>query len=245
MTKFNADTNSMLKILYNLTSHEVYFQARYTLKFFDFCSNASLAQPAERTAVNREVTGSIPVRSAFYSYSFPFIMLHPSPLFIPDLFMHTILMKSGSVDDLMFSWNQSLDEVNIEIPVSNDTTKGDVCVQFGCKCLKIRVCDVSIDELLADPVIADESLWYLEDLPSPSPKRILRIVLAKAHPGSTWSKVFVHQSGDLSQAEEQEARKSILLERFSNENPDFDFSQAQFNGDCTADARSFIGGLTL
>jgi len=37
-------------------------------KFFE--TTASLAQQAERSAVNRKVTGSIPVGSAFYTSNF-------------------------------------------------------------------------------------------------------------------------------------------------------------------------------
>ena len=41
---------------------------------------------------------------------------------------------------------------------------------------------------------------------------------------------------------QQEVQKNILLERFQEENPGFDFSQAQMNGQ-VPDATKFMGGV--
>ncbi len=41
---------------------------------------------------------------------------------------------------------------------------------------------------------------------------------------------------------EQEVRKNILLERFQQENPGFDFSDAKMNGN-VPDPRNFMGGV--
>ena len=41
---------------------------------------------------------------------------------------------------------------------------------------------------------------------------------------------------------QDEVKKQILLERFSQENPGFDFSEAQMNGR-VPDAREFMGGV--
>ena len=40
----------------------------------------------------------------------------------------------------------------------------------------------------------------------------------------------------------EETKKSILLERFSEENPGFDFSEARMDGR-VPDAREFMGGV--
>ena len=41
---------------------------------------------------------------------------------------------------------------------------------------------------------------------------------------------------------QEEVKKNILLERFQKENPGFDFSQAQMNGQ-VPNAREFMGGI--
>ena len=40
----------------------------------------------------------------------------------------------------------------------------------------------------------------------------------------------------------EEVKKNIMLERFQEENPGFDFSSAKFNG-AVPDARTFMGGI--
>lgn len=42
---------------------------------------------------------------------------------------------------------------------------------------------------------------------------------------------------------QEEVKKNILLERFQEENPGFDFSQAKMNGQ-VPDAREFMGGVS-
>ena len=123
--------------------------------------------------------------------------------------------------------------------------KGEVSVQFGCKFVKLMAGDLFVEQHLENPIVIRESLWHFEDVPLSSSSRILRLFLTKSQPGVTWTRVFAEQSGCLDQIGEEEARKAILLERFSQENPDFDFSQARFEGTCVPDARSFMGGLTL
>jgi hypothetical protein len=123
--------------------------------------------------------------------------------------------------------------------------KGEVSVQFECKFVKLMAGDLLVERHLENPIVVRESLWHFEDLPLSSTSRILRLVLIKSRPGVTWTRVFAEQSGCLDPIEEEEARKAILLERFSQENPDFDFSQARFEGTGIPDARSFMRGLTL
>ena len=41
--------------------------------------------------------------------------------------------------------------------------------------------------------------------------------------------------------EQEDLKKKLLLERFQEENPGFDFSGAQFNGQ-VPEARTFMGG---
>ncbi len=82
--------------------------------------------------------------------------------------------------------------------------------------------------------MAAESLWTLED------DGTLVITLTKAHKAETWPCVFKGH-GQLDAAAEAEAHRRILLERFQEENPGFDFSQAEVNG-AVPDPRTFMGG---
>jgi hypothetical protein len=59
--------------------------------------------------------------------------------------------------------------------------------------------------------------------------------------GMTWNSVFVGH-GELDPIAKDEVQKKILLERFQQENPGFDFSGAEFNGSAP-DARTFMGGV--
>ena len=51
-----------------------------------------------------------------------------------------------------------------------------------------------------------------------------------------------HQTQQLDPIMQEEVKKNILLERFQQENPGFDFSEAQMNGR-VPNAREFMGGL--
>lgn len=42
--------------------------------------------------------------------------------------------------------------------------------------------------------------------------------------------------------EQEETKKKLMLERFQEENPGFDFSGAEFNGSAP-DPRTFMGGV--
>ena len=91
-----------------------------------------------------------------------------------------------------------------------------------------------LNEKLTDKVMQEESFWMLED-------DELHIQLAKMKKGETWSSACLgHQS--LDPMMQEEVKKKILLERFQEENPGFDFSDAQMNGN-VPNAREFMGGV--
>jgi hypothetical protein len=81
-----------------------------------------------------------------------------------------------------------------------------------------------------------ESTWEIED-------GRIRVELWKVFPGEVWKSLF-EDSERISESTEQELRKTILLERFSSENPGMDFSSAEFSGGCIPDPRSFMGGIS-
>ena len=60
--------------------------------------------------------------------------------------------------------------------------------------------------------------------------------------GEAWTSACMgHQA--LDPITQEEVKKNILLERFQEENPGFDFSQAKMNGQ-VPDAREFMGGVS-
>lgn len=91
-----------------------------------------------------------------------------------------------------------------------------------------------LDEDLVSPCIAKDSVWTLDD-------GSLLITLTKMRKGETWPCVFKGHSG-LDAASTTEVQKKMLLERFQEEHPGFDFSGAEING-TVPDPRTFMGGV--
>ncbi|KAM1148615.1 hypothetical protein ACFX2B_028996 [Malus domestica] len=87
---------------------------------------------------------------------------------------------------------------------------------------------------LTCPVKTDCSFWTLED-------DIMHITLQKRDKGQTWASPIVGE-GQLNPYSTDLEQKRLMLQRFQEENPGFDFSQAQFTGGCP-DPRTFMGGI--
>ncbi|GMI92211.1 Nuclear Migration 1 [Hibiscus trionum] len=87
---------------------------------------------------------------------------------------------------------------------------------------------------LFSPVKTDSSFWTLED-------DIMHITLQKRDKGQTWPSPILGQ-GHLDPYSTDLEQKRLMLQRFQEENPGFDFSQAQFTGSCP-DPRTFMGGI--
>ena len=81
---------------------------------------------------------------------------------------------------------------------------------------------------------SSESFWMIED-------EELHVLLSKMYKAETWSSACKgHQK--LDPLAESEMKKKILLERFQEENPGFDFSGAEVNG-MVPDPQKFMGGV--
>ncbi|ONM25715.1 NudC domain-containing protein 2 [Zea mays] len=87
---------------------------------------------------------------------------------------------------------------------------------------------------LTHPVKTDSSFWTIED-------GEMHITLQKREKGKTWSSPIQGQ-GILDPYAADQEQKRLMLQRFQEENPGFDFSQAQFSGTCP-DPRTFMGGI--
>jgi len=67
--------------------------------------------------------------------------------------------------------------------------------------------------------------------------------LIKAHKGETWTQVLKGRHGiEIDPITKESIKKEMMLERFQEENPGFDFRNAEFNG-AVPEARDFMGGV--
>jgi hypothetical protein len=92
-----------------------------------------------------------------------------------------------------------------------------------------------ISEATYSLVDTSESSWYMDD-------DIINIVLIKAHRAETWESALKTVAARVDAFQKQDIQKSLLLERFQQENPGFDFRDAEFNGS-VPDPRTFMGGV--
>lgn len=89
-------------------------------------------------------------------------------------------------------------------------------------------------EKYAKEINKSDSLWIIED-------EELEITLQKAFKGDVWPSAFQGHEA-MNPMLQQEIQKKMLLERFQEENPTFDFSNCEMNGN-VPDPRKFMGGL--
>ena len=163
----------------------------------------------------------------------------------------------------VYEWEQTLDDVTVCIgaPVEqlpSQRAASFIVVDIEPTRLRVGLRGADryfIDEATFDKVKVQESSWYLDD------DGVITIVLAKAFRGQTWEGVLRgHQRGDTSSgdggdeagggrvgesvdpATKQAMQRTLLLERFQEENPGFDFRDATFNGEAP-DPRTFMGGV--
>ncbi|KAG2394899.1 uncharacterized protein HKW66_Vig0077260 [Vigna angularis] len=132
----------------------------------------------------------------------------------------------------VFEWDQTLDEVNIYINLPPNVHSK----QFYCK-IQSKHLELGIKgnppylNFVGD---ADFGVRLAED-------DIMHITLQKRDKGQTWASPILGQ-GQLDPYSTDLEQKRLMLQRFQEENPGFDFSQAQFSGNCP-DPRTFMGGI--
>ena len=149
----------------------------------------------------------------------------------------------------IYEWEQSLEELTIYIdapPLPTHSPASYIIVNIEANRLQVGLKSHDrffLDENTFDKVKVRESSWYLDD-------GVITIILAKAFRGQTWEGVLnghtsqntqgIHESID--PFVKQEMQRSMMLERFQEENPGFDFRDASFNGE-VPDPRTFMGGV--
>ena len=137
-------------------------------------------------------------------------------------------------DRVVYEWEQNLEDVNmyIELPpvfrpkireqMKKQLEPGQTLPELE---VKIEITHVTVgikgnppfmSENLGGRIKSDESYWMIED-------EELNILLCKMKKGETWTCACQgHEAMD--PLTQQEVQKNILLERFQEENPGFDFS---------------------
>jgi len=154
---------------------------------------------------------------------------------------------------LLYEWEQTLEEVNIFIPISSELkTKEDLSVEITGKTIEIKKkkkkigddknCVVLLPKLeLYRQTIADESVWTRDQ--STGEMHIQLVKLKKAEPweaafkehcrnlrGATGTNPASDEMSTKAEADEriEMDRRRMMLARFQMENPGFDFSEAEF-----------------
>lgn len=136
----------------------------------------------------------------------------------------------------VYEWEQSLEEVNIYIqpPPGVKARMIDCTITPTHLKLGIKGNPPFLDEDFALTVLKDESYWMMED-------GELHINLQKSRKAEMWpSALKGHATMDA--FTQSEIQKKMMLERFQEENPGFDFSGAEFSGN-VPDPRTFMDGV--
>ena len=141
----------------------------------------------------------------------------------------------------IYQWEQTLDDVTIYVTAPPHVTSGkQVAVQIMPHHLRLGLVGGTqwfLDEPTFGVVDVSESTWSLED------GNIITIYLTKAHRGELWDAALRgNKAVQLDPMAKEDEKKKLMLERFQEENPGFDFRDAQFNGG-VPDPRSFMGGV--
>ena len=156
-------------------------------------------------------------------------------------------------DQVVYEWEQTLEEVILyfkppqwALPKYQKELKKQLrpgqqlpqlYVNIGSNSIEVGVKPNPpfLSEELGGQVVKSESYWMIED-------EELVVNLQKMRKAETWS-CACKRHGELDPLAQNEAKKKIMLERFQEENPGFDFSNAEFNG-MIPDPRNFMGGVS-
>lgn len=139
---------------------------------------------------------------------------------------------------LIYEWDQSLEEVNIYVEPPPNVPRNLYNIVIAHTHLSVGLKDTPpfIDEDTWGPIKSKESFWTLAD-------GELNINLQKMNKGEAWEAALKGRGGqEVDAFTKEEVKKKIMLERFQEEHPGFDFSGADFNG-TVPDAREFMGGV--
>lgn len=146
----------------------------------------------------------------------------------------------------IYEWEQNLEDVIIYAKPPPGVSRGkQIRCEISHNHLKLGLQGGSqwfLNEPLGGIVEVSESTWGLED--DDSGEKEICIYLTKAHKGDQWNTALAgrHSASLLDPVAQEEVRKDMMLERFQQENPGFDFRGAEFNGQ-VPDPREYMGGI--
>lgn len=111
-------------------------------------------------------------------------------------------------------------------------------------------CQWYLNEDTFGTVDVDESTWTLEDNDEGDGGKVIVVTLIKANRGTVWEAALkgnpntstVSTNTTMDALSKEQVKKDLMLQRFQEENPGFDFRGADFNGGIP-DAREFMGGV--
>lgn len=159
----------------------------------------------------------------------------------------------------VYEWDQSLEEVNLYItapPVPNfKASMLDIRIETKRICVGLKSHNrFFIEEETFSKVDTTESSWYVDD-------NEIHIILIKAFRGEVWDSALMMNMVKDRAAEDMEEsgggrsrvqlvdpltreaiKRELMLERFQEENPGFDFRSAEFNGE-VPDPQTFMDGI--
>ena len=175
-------------------------------------------------------------------------------------------------DRVIYSWEQSLDSVTIYVTAPPTITKANQinCIIQPNR-LKLGIKDHTswyLNEDTFGTVDVSESVWSLEDDDDDTgtPVKVITIYLTKSNRGTLWQAALKGNpnattanpaspnnptaatngaavpTAMLDPMSQEQVKKQLMLERFQEEHPGYDFRDAEFNGSIP-DARTFMGGV--
>jgi len=140
---------------------------------------------------------------------------------------------------VVYAWDQTLDDVNVYVELPPGARARDLAVTITNDAFTIGLKNTApyLSHDFAHRIKLQDSFWSVED-------GELHATLAKETRGKNWDAPFEAHVSSANAVECEADAKRLMLERFQNENPGFDFSDATFNG-ATPDASTFMGGARM
>lgn len=137
---------------------------------------------------------------------------------------------------LIYEWEQSLEDVIVYVKPP-DGVKAEMIsckIQPNHLSLGLKGNPPFLNEDTSGPVVQAESYWTFSD-------GEICIFLQKMRKGETWESALLGR-GTVDPFTKEEIKKDLMRERFQEENPGFDFRDAEFNG-AAPDPRHFLDGV--
>ncbi|KAL3904811.1 MAG: hypothetical protein SGARI_004749 [Bacillariaceae sp.] len=172
----------------------------------------------------------------------------------------------------VYDFQQDLDQVTIYVKPPPHVTKGSqIKCHIAPHHLKLGLVGMMmndqwyLNEDTCGTVDVDESTWSLEDDDDDDDKessaKVICIYLTKANRGTLWDAALKGNAEEtasntdattaattggtataMNEFQKEQVKKELMLQKFQEENPGFDFRGADFNGS-VPDPREFMGGV--